>query len=61
MSEVRTELRRRFRRAQAALYAAREADDEYAANVHTGEIDSLRRLANENDITLDDQGSDHQT
>ena len=61
MSEFRTELRRRFRRAQAALHAAHEADDEYAANVHTGEIDSLRRLADEHDVTLDDQGSEHQT
>lgn len=60
MSEFRTELRQRFVRAQAALRAAHDAGDEYAADVHTGEIDSLRRLADEHDVTLDDQGSDRQ-
>lgn len=60
MSEFRTELRQRFRRAQAALRAARATGDEYAADVHIGEIDSLRRLAQEHDVTLDDQESEHQ-
>lgn len=58
MSEFDAELRHRFRRAQAALRAARETGDEYGADVHAGEIDSLRRLADEHDVTLDDQSSD---
>jgi hypothetical protein len=60
MSEFQTELRRRYSRAQAALRTAQETGDEYGADVHSGEIDSLRRLADEHDVTLDDQSSDQQ-
>jgi hypothetical protein len=54
MSDFRAELRRRFRDAQAALREARETGDDYAADVRNGELDSLRRLAAEHDIDLDD-------
>lgn len=58
MSEFGAELRRRFRRAEAALQSARETGDHYAADVHTGEIDSLRRLAAEHDVGLENRPSD---
>jgi hypothetical protein len=54
MSDFRAELRRRFRNAQAALREARETGDDYAADVRSGELDSLRRLAAAHGIDLED-------
>jgi hypothetical protein len=55
MSEFAAELRQRFLAAQAALRAAREGGDEYAADVRSGELESLRRLADEHGVQLDDE------
>jgi hypothetical protein len=54
MSEFAAELRERFLTAMAALDAARESGDEYAADVRAGELESLRRLARDHDVPLDD-------
>jgi hypothetical protein len=55
MSEFDAELRQRYRAARDALREARETGDEYAADIRAGELDSLRRVAGQHGIDLDDE------
>jgi hypothetical protein len=52
--EFALDLGRRVRQARQALATARAEDDLYAADVRSGELDSLLRLAKENGIDLTD-------
>jgi hypothetical protein len=52
--EFALDLRRRVRQARQALATASAEGDLYAADVHSGELDSLLRLAKENGIDLTD-------
>ena len=52
MTEFLTQLRERARQALAALQEARLADDDYSVDVHTGELESIARLASEHDLRL---------
>lgn len=52
MTEFQTELRDRAREALQSLAQAREAGDDYSADVHTGELESIQRLADDNDVYL---------
>jgi hypothetical protein len=58
MSEFGAELRSRIQRAESALRAALEADDEYGADVRAGELESLRRLADEHGIDIGGPAAD---
>lgn len=55
MSDFTTELLLRLRQAREALRAAEEAGDDYAADVRSGELDSLRRTAAQHGIPLDQE------
>lgn len=50
MGEFTREIEERMREALAALEQARASDDTYAVSVSLGEIDSLARLAADNDV-----------
>ncbi|RJK96266.1 hypothetical protein [Vallicoccus soli] len=52
MGEFATELRRRVLVAEQALLAARSDGDDYLQAVHTGELESLRRLAAAHGVAL---------
>ncbi|GAA2032399.1 hypothetical protein WDZ16_06795 [Pseudokineococcus marinus] len=57
MSEFATNVNERVREARSALDSARAEGDEYLVGVHTGELESLARLAQENDVALPEGGS----
>lgn len=52
-SEFAADLRRRVREARQALDVAKAEGDFYALDIRAGELDSLLRIAMENNITLD--------
>lgn len=52
MTEFQTELRDRAREALRSLAEAREAGDDYSADVHTGDLESIQRLADDNGVRL---------
>lgn len=52
MGEFTREIEERMREALAALEQARASDDTYAVSVSLGEIDSLARLAADNDVIV---------
>jgi len=52
MSEFASNVNERVREAQDALESAREDGDDYLVGVHTGELESLARLAQEHDVAL---------
>lgn len=52
MSGFADELFRRISDAREALRLAKDAGEFYAVRVYTGELDSLFRLANENDVPI---------
>ncbi|WP_350275883.1 hypothetical protein [Kribbella sp. HUAS MG21] len=54
-SEFAAELRHRVRVAIRALDAAQVEGDGYAVDIRAGELESLRRIARENGVTLDDE------
>ncbi|WP_298803290.1 hypothetical protein [uncultured Pseudokineococcus sp.] len=56
MSEFATNVNERVREARSALDSARAEGDEYLVGVHTGELESLARLAQENDVALPEGG-----
>jgi hypothetical protein len=53
MSDFSTELRQRVVEAQRSLAEARETGDDYLVQLSLGLIESLARLATENQITVD--------
>jgi hypothetical protein len=53
MSDFSTELRLRVTEAQQSLAEARETGDDYLAQLSLGQIESLARLATENEINVD--------
>ena len=53
MSDFSTELRQRVVEAQSSLAEARETGDDYLVQLSLGLIESLARLATENQITVD--------
>ncbi|MEJ5868867.1 hypothetical protein WDV85_14090 [Pseudokineococcus sp. 5B2Z-1] len=57
MSEFATNVNERVREARSALDSARAEGDEYLVGVHTGELESLARLAQENDVALPEGGA----
>ncbi len=52
MSEFASNVHERVREARSALDSARAEGDEYLVSVHTGELESLARLAEDNDVAL---------
>ncbi|WP_299036724.1 hypothetical protein [uncultured Pseudokineococcus sp.] len=52
MSEFASNVNERVREAQSALDHARAEGDDYLVGVHTGQLESLARLAEENDVAL---------
>jgi hypothetical protein len=52
MTEFPTQLRDRAREALKALEEAREAGDDYSVDIRTGELESIKRLADEHDVRL---------
>jgi len=52
MTEFLTQLRDRAREALKALEEAREAGDDYSVDIRTGELESIKRLADEHDVRL---------
>lgn len=57
-SEFASDLLRRVREAKEALREATADGDLYAVDVRTGELDSLLRLAMENDVDLGEELTD---
>lgn len=53
MSDFSTELRLRVVEAQRSLAEAQENGDDYLVQLSLGRIESLARLANENQISVD--------
>ena len=53
MSDFSTKLRQRVVEAQRSLTEARETGDDYLVQLSLGLIESLARLATENQITVD--------
>jgi len=53
MSDFSTELRLRIGEAQRALVEAHETDDDYLVRLSLGQIESLTRLAEDNQVHLD--------
>lgn len=56
MSEFASNVNERVREARTALDGARSEGDDYLVSVHTGELESLARLAKEHDVPLEDVG-----
>jgi hypothetical protein len=52
MTEFLTQLRDRAKEALKALEEAREAGDDYSVDIRTGELESIKRLADEHDVRL---------
>ncbi len=52
MSEFQTELRDRAKQALRSLDEARKSGDDYSVDIHTGELESIQRLADENDVRV---------
>ena len=52
MSEFASNVNERVREAKSALDHARAEGDDYLVGVHTGELESLARLAEEHDVPL---------
>jgi len=52
MTEFLTQLRDRAMEALKALEEAREAGDDYSVDIRTGELESIKRLADEHDVRL---------
>jgi hypothetical protein len=53
MSDFTTELRLRVTEARDSLLEARQSGDDYLAQLWLGQIESLARLASENQISVD--------
>jgi hypothetical protein len=53
MSDFTTELRLRVVEAQQSLAEARETGDDYLVQLSLGQIESLARLASDNQISVD--------
>jgi hypothetical protein len=53
MSDFTTELRLRVVEAQQSLAEARETGDDYLVQLSLGQIESLARLASDNQINVD--------
>jgi hypothetical protein len=53
MSDFTSELRQRVAEAQRSLAEARESGDDYLVRLSLGQIESLARLAAENQVTVD--------
>jgi hypothetical protein len=51
--EFATDLRRRVQEASQAILVAESEGDFYAVDVRTGELNSLLRMAAENDVTIE--------
>ena len=52
MTEFHSQLRDRARDALRQLAEAQAAGDDYSVDIHTGELDSISRLADEHDLRL---------
>ncbi len=52
MIQFRAEIRDRIREAMTALEQATVQDDEYLVTVHTGELESLVRLAHDHGLQI---------
>ncbi len=52
MTEFVAELRDRAAQALQALDEARRVGDDYSVGIHTGEIESIQRLADDHDVRL---------
>ncbi len=53
MSDFTTELRQRVAEAQRSLVEARDSGDDYLVQLSLGQIESLARLAAENQVDVD--------
>jgi len=53
MSDFSTELRLRVAEARRSLAEAREAGDDYEVQLSLGQIESLARLATDNQVSVD--------
>jgi hypothetical protein len=54
VTEFRTEIRSRVAAARMSLASAREAGDEYLVEVLVGELESLRRIAADHQVPVDE-------
>lgn len=52
MTEFHTQLRDRAREALRQLADAQAADDDFSFDFHTGELDTISRLADEHDLRV---------
>ena len=52
MTEFHSQLRDRAREALRQLAEAEAAGDDYLIDIHTGELDSISRLADEHDLRV---------
>ena len=52
MDELRNQINERVQAARTSLESARATGDDYLAGVREGELDSLARLAQANDLDL---------
>lgn len=52
MTEFQAQIRGRIREAVASLEAARDEGDDYMVDVRTGELESLRRVATDHDVSV---------
>lgn len=59
MEEFSAELQQRIATARRELRAARESGDLDAERVYAGELDSLLRLAAENDVVVPAESGEH--
>lgn len=59
MEEFSAELQQRIATARRELRAARESGDLDAERVYAGELDSLLRLAAENDVVVPTESGEH--
>ena len=54
MSDFDAQIRRRLLDAQISLDQARAVDDDYAVNLHLGELEGLTRIATDHGIRVED-------
>jgi hypothetical protein len=52
MTEFLAQLRDRAQQALRSLDEAREAGDDYCVDIHTSELEAIKRLADEHDLRL---------